>query len=61
MVTDFAVFSYIDDKHCKVELDFPLASAECGRQVLVVSHSRLVAGDHDFAKFAIIPSIVLLT
>ena len=43
------------------EPNFPVAYAERGRQVLVMSQSRLFAGDHDFTKFSITPSVVLLT
>ena len=33
---------------------------ERGRQIIVASSSQLLAGDHDFTKFGIIPSVVLL-
>ena len=60
---DHAIFVSIDDKHrVKIgEPNFPVASAERGRQVLVPSGSQLLAGDHDFTKFSVIPSVVLLT
>lgn len=50
------------DKHrIKVgEPDAPVASAERGRQVIVHSGTRLEAADHDFTKFSIIPSVVLI-
>lgn len=62
MLRDLAMFASIDDKH-KVKIgepNFPLASAERGRQVVVASQSQLLAADHDFAKFSITPSVVLL-
>ena len=57
------MFACIDDKHkVKVgEPNFPVASAERGRQVLVVTQTGFLAGDHDFTKFSITPSVVLLT
>ena len=63
MIRESAIFACIDDKHkIKVgEPNFPVASAERGRQVLVLSQSRFLAGDHDFTKFSITPSVVLLT
>ena len=53
----------IDDKHCvKVgEPNFPVASAERGHQVIIPTGAQLLAGDHDFTKYSIIPSVVLLT
>lgn len=41
------------------EPNFLVASAERGRQVIVVSGSQLLVGNHDFT-IGIIPSIVLL-
>ena len=63
LMKDFAMFVSIDDKHrIKVgEPDCPVASAERGRQVLVGSQSLLLAADHDFTKFSIVPSVVLFT
>ena len=60
---DFSIFVSIDDKHrIKVgEPGFAVASAERGRRVLVASNNQLLAGDHDFTKFSIIPSVVLNT
>ena len=56
------MFACIDDKHrIKVgEPDFPVASAEKGRQVILPSGSQLQAGDYDFTKYSLIPSVVLL-
>lgn len=55
------IFFCIDDKHrVKVgEPGFPVAAAERGRQVIVSLSETLVAGDHDFTKFSLIPSVVL--
>ena len=39
---------------------FPVAAAERGRRVIVSSHTTLVVGDHDFTKFKITPSVILL-
>ena len=62
LMRENAVFACIDDKHrIKVgEPDFPVASAERGGQVIVPSGSQLLAGDHDFTKYSLIPSVVLL-
>uniref|UniRef100_A0A1X7SJS1 Uncharacterized protein n=1 Tax=Amphimedon queenslandica TaxID=400682 RepID=A0A1X7SJS1_AMPQE len=59
---DISVFACIDDKHfIKVgEPGFPIAAAERGREVIVSSNEVFVVGDHDFTKFKIIPSVVLL-
>ena len=58
-----AVFLSIDDtKRVKIgEPDLPVTSAERGRQVVVPVGSRLLAADHDFTKFSIIPSVILQT
>ena len=52
----------IDDKHrLKVgEPGFPVAAAERGRRVLVRAGTTFEVGDHDFTKFSIIPSVVLV-
>ena len=59
---EISSFVCIDDKHCiKVgEPGFPVAAAERGRQVIVSSHTTFVVGDHDFTKFKITPSVILL-
>jgi len=51
----------IHDKHCiKIgELEYPVAAVEHGRRVIVSQSQILVVGDHDFAKFSLIPSVVL--
>ena len=56
------VFVCIDDKHrVKIgEPNCPVASAERGRQVIVGTQSSFQAADHDFTKFSIIPSVVLI-
>ena len=66
---DFAIcfrnsvlFISMDDKHrIKIgEPNLPLAAAECGRRVLVSCDSTFEVGDHDFAKFSIIPSVTFI-
>ena len=59
---DISCFVCIDDKHSiKVgEPGFPIAAAERGRQVIVSSHATFAVGDHDFAKFKLTPSVILL-
>ena len=59
---DISVFACIDDKHrIKVgEPGFPVAAAERGRQVIVSNHDTFAVGDHDFCKFSLIPSVILL-
>ena len=61
-VRNYAVFVCLDDKHkVKVgEPQAPVAAAERGRQVIVHTQARLQACDHDFTKFGIVPSVVLL-
>ena len=56
------VFVCIDDKHrVKIgEPNCPVASAERGRQVIVGTQSSFQAVDHDFTKFSIISSVVLI-
>ena len=63
LMRQHAVFLSIDDKHrVKIgEPDLPVASAERGRQVVVPVGSQLLAADHDFTKFSIIPSVILQT
>ena len=55
----FSAFACLDDKHkVKVgEPGFPVAAAECGRQVLVHSSTSFEVGDHDFTRVSIIPSV----
>ena len=62
MMKDYCYFLCLDDKHrVKVgEPNFPVASAERGRQVLVRESENLLVGDHDFTKFSIIPSVTLM-
>jgi hypothetical protein len=59
---DVSIFACIDDKHrVKVgEPGFPIATAERGKEVIVSLNETFVVGDHDFAKFSLIPSVVLL-
>ena len=37
-----------------------IAAAERGRQVIVSSHDTFAVSDHDFCKFSLIPSVILL-
>lgn len=62
MLKDFCSFVCLDDKH-KIKIgehDFPVASAERGRRVPVNYNEVFTAGDHDFTKFGIIPSVVFI-
>ena len=56
---DISCFVCIDDKHrIKVgEPNFPVAAVERGR---VSNHETFVVGDHDFCKFNLIPSVILI-
>lgn len=59
---DMSVFVCIDDKHrIKVgEPSFPLAAVERGREVIVALNETMCVGDHDFSKFSLIPSVILV-
>lgn len=62
MVRDYCMSICLDDKH-KVKIgepDCPVASAERGRQVPMEISQSLQAGDHDFTKFGIIPSVAFV-
>ena len=62
MVRDYCMFIYLDDKH-KVKIgepDFPVTSTERGRRVPMAVNESLQAGDRDFTKFGIIPSVTFL-
>jgi len=63
MVREHGVFVSIDDKH-KVkkggEPKFPVAAAERGRRIPVRHDENLAVGDHDFTKFGLVPSVVLI-
>ena len=60
---DVAAMACIDDKHqIKVrERDHPVAPVDRGRRVLVQSGVSFSVADHDFTKFKLTPSVVLLT
>ena len=61
-VRDHCLFISIDDKH-KVQIgeaDCPVASAERGRRVPVRSDEAFTDANHDFTKFALIPSVVFI-
>jgi len=52
----------LDDRH-KIkfgEPGLPVATAERSRKVLVKVGAMFEVGDHDFTKFGIIPSVVLI-
>ena len=54
---------FMDDKHrCKVgEPGYPVAAVERGKRVIVnASGKRFSVVDHDFTRFSIIPSVILL-
>ena len=59
---DIATFVCIDDKHrVKVgEPNFPAAAVERGKEVIVSLNETFVVGDHDFCKFSLIPSVILV-
>ena len=59
---DLATFLCIDDKHrVKVgEPNFPVSAVERGKEVIVSLNETFMVGDHDFCKFSLIPSVVLV-
>ncbi len=59
---DISVFVCIDDKHrIKVgEPNYPVAAVERGREVIVSLNETFIVGDHDFCKFSLIPSVVMI-
>ena len=59
---DHTAFVCLDDKHrIKIgEPGFPVAAAERGRRVLVSMTKAFQVGDHDFTKFSVIPSVILV-
>jgi hypothetical protein len=62
MVRDYCILACLDDKH-KIKIgepNFSVASAERGRWVPMGIDSALQSGDHDFTKFGIIPSVILI-
>lgn len=40
--------------------DFPIAAVDRGREVIVSLKETFCVGDHDFSKFSLIPSVILL-
>ena len=59
---DWINFVCVDNKH-KIKVGDPgnpLAAVERGRRVLVHSGATFEVSDHDFSKFSIIPSVILL-
>ena len=61
-VRDHSLFICLDDKHrFKVgEPGLPVAATERGRRVIVSQGTLLQVGDHDFTRFSLIPSVVLM-
>ena len=61
-LSNCSLFICLDDKHrIKVgEPNFPVAAAERGKQVLVLLNQQFCVGDHDFTKFALVPSVSLM-
>lgn len=55
-------FASLDDKHhCKVgEPNHPVAAVERGKSVLVSLKKSFFVSDHDFTRFSLIPSVVLV-
>ena len=53
----------LDNKHrMKIgEPGFPVAAAEHGQRMLVSVGSIFEGGDHDFTKFSMVPSVVLVS
>ncbi|GES92876.1 uncharacterized protein LOC109590753 [Rhizophagus clarus] len=46
---------------CKVgEFEFPVAAVECGKQVIVAKNETFAVGDHDFTKYSLIPSVMMI-
>jgi len=62
MLREFCAFVCIDDKH-KLKIGkptCPVAAAERGRRVPVRANESLMVTDHDFTKFGLIPSVILI-
>ena len=59
---NFTALVCLDDKHrIKIgEPGFPVAAAERGRRVIVAAGTTFEVGDHDFTKFSLVPSVVLI-
>ena len=62
MLRDVCGFVCLDDKHkIKIgELSCPVAAAERGRRVSVRAGEFLTVADHDFTKFGMVSSVILL-
>ena len=61
-IHDYCIFVFLDDKHCaKIgEPEFPLATAERGRKVLLKNGVYYQVGNHDRTRLSIIPSVFLI-
>ena len=62
MLRDLSLFICMDDKHrVKVgEPGVPVAAAERGRRVLVSLTQSFQVCDHDFTRFSLIPTVLLM-
>ena len=63
MFRPYCSLVFMDDKHkCKVgEPGLPVAAVERGKKVIVTtSGKKFAVADHDFTKFAIIPSVTMI-
>ena len=58
---DVSSFVCLDDKHrIKIgEPGYPVAAAECGKQVILPHTNTFVVRDHDFTRFSVVPSFTL--
>ena len=59
---DYSIFLSIDDKHrVKVgEPNFPVAAVKLGKELIVSLQETFMVGDHDFCRFSLVPSVVLV-
>ena len=57
-----SIMACLDDKHkIKVgEPGFPVAAVEWGKRILVKVGASFEVGDHDFTKFSLVPSVILV-
>ena len=61
-ICDYCLLVCLDNRHsAKIgEPEFPVATTERGRKVLVKKGVYFQVGDHDLTRFSIIPSVVLI-
>ena len=61
MFCDHCSLMFMDNKHRLGEPGLPVAAVERGKQVVVsTSGKKFAVADHDFTKFAIIPSATVV-